>query len=61
MAGRRPTGRRFLVIDDTVASWNGRIEEDGPDALVEASVPVNKFPDFVTAMVAKLKRLFPVM
>jgi len=55
------TGRRFLVIDDTVASWNGRIEEDGPDALVEASVPVNKFPDFVTAMVAKLKRLFPVM
>ena len=61
MAGRRPTGRRFLVIDDTVASWNGRIGEDGPGALVEASVPVNKFPDFVTAMVAKLKRLFPVM
>ncbi|MGA9654257.1 MAG: hypothetical protein WBV96_10140, partial [Polyangia bacterium] len=55
------TGRRLLVIDDTVASWNGRIEEDGPGALVDAIVPVNKFPDFVTAMVAKLKRLFPVM
>jgi hypothetical protein len=55
------TGRRFLVTDDTVASWNGRIDEDGPGALVKATVPVNKFPDFVVAMVTKLKRLFPVM
>ena len=55
------TGRRFLVTDDTVASWNGRIEEDGPGALVNATVPVNKFPDFVAAMVSKLKSLFPVM
>jgi transposase InsO family protein len=54
-------GRRFLVTDETVASWNGRIEEDGPGALVKATVPVNKFPDFVAAMVTKLKRLFPVM
>jgi hypothetical protein len=28
---------------------------------VKATVPVNKFPDFVAAMVTKLKRLFPVM
>ena len=54
-------GRRFLVTDDTVSSWNGRIEEDGPGALVKDTVPVNKFPDFVAAMVTKLKRLFPVM
>jgi len=56
-------GRSFLVTDDTVASWNGRIEEDGdgPGALVQATVPVNKFPDFVAAMVTKLKRLFPAM
>jgi hypothetical protein len=54
-------GRRFLVTDDTVAAWSGRLEEDGPGALVNAAVPVNKFPDFVAAMVAKLKRLFPVM
>ena len=54
-------GRRFLVTDETVASWNGRLEEDGPGGLVEATVPVNKFPDFVVAMVTKLKRLFPVM
>jgi len=54
-------GRRFLVSDDTVASWSGRLEEDGPSALVQSGVPVNKFPDFVAAMVAKLKRLFPAM
>jgi hypothetical protein len=28
---------------------------------VNAAVPVNKFPDFVAAMVTKLKRLFPIM
>ena len=55
------TGRRFLVTDDTVASWSGRIEEDGPGALVQAVVPVDKFPDFVAAMVSKLKGLFPAM
>jgi transposase InsO family protein len=54
-------GRRFLVTDDTVASWCGRIEDDGPGALVQSTVPVNKFPDFVAAMVSKLKRLFPTM
>ncbi len=54
-------GRRFLVTDDTVASWSGRIEEDGPSALVRTTVPVNKFPDFVAAMVIKLKTLFPMM
>jgi transposase InsO family protein len=54
-------GRRFLVTDDTVASWSGRIEEDEPGALVKSTVPVNKFPDFVAAMVIKLKTLFPMM
>ncbi|HJX53394.1 MAG TPA: hypothetical protein VJ801_11565, partial [Polyangia bacterium] len=54
-------GRRFLVTDDTVASWSGRIEEDEPGALVKTTVPVNKFPDFVAAMVIKLKTLFPMM
>ena len=53
-------GRRFLVTDDTVASWSSRIEEDEPGALVKTTVPVNKFPDFVKAMVIKLKTLFPM-
>jgi transposase InsO family protein len=54
-------GRRFLVIDDTIASWSGRIEEDEPGALVKSTVPVNKFPAFVAAMVIKLKTRFPMM
>jgi hypothetical protein len=54
-------GRHFLVTDDTVASWSGRIEEDELGALVKSTVPVNKFPDFVAAMVIKLKTLFPMM
>jgi len=54
-------GRRFLVTDDTVASWSGRIEEDEPGALVKTTVPVNKFPYFVAAMVIKLRTLFPMM
>jgi hypothetical protein len=54
-------GRRLLVTDETVASWNGRLEEDGPDALVKATVPVNKFPEFVAAMVTKIQRLSPLM
>jgi len=35
------------------------LEEDEPGALVNRTVPVNKFPDFVAAMVAKLRRSFP--
>jgi len=54
-------GRHFLVTDDTVGSWGVRVDEDGPGALVQTSVPVNKFPDFVAAMVVKLKRLFPML
>jgi putative transposase len=54
-------GRRFLVTDDTVASWNARLGEDEPGALVQATLPVNRFSAFVAAMVTKLKRLFPAM
>jgi len=54
-------GRHFLVTDDTVASWSDRLDDDEPGALVKATVPVSKFPDFVAAMVSKLKRLFPAM
>jgi putative transposase len=52
---------RSWVTDETVASWSGRLDEDGPGALVQSTVPVNRFPDFVATMVTKLKRLFPAM
>ena len=54
-------GRHFLVTADTVASWSGRIEEDEPGALEKSTVPLNTLPDFVKAIVIKLKTLFPMM
>ncbi len=58
MAG---TSRRFLVTAATIASWAGRAEEQGKDALVQLREPVNKFPDFVGGMVRRLKTLCPRM
>jgi len=34
-----------------------RLDEDGPDALVQLREPVNKFPDFVQYIVGRLKTL----
>jgi predicted RNA polymerase sigma factor len=36
------TARIFLVSPLTIASWMGRLEEEGPDALVRLPEPVNK-------------------
>jgi hypothetical protein len=40
------TARTFLVSPLTIASWTGRLEEEGTDSLLRLPVPVNKFPDF---------------
>jgi transposase-like protein len=53
------TARIFLVSPLTIASWMGRLEEEGPDALVRLPEPVNKFPDFVSYLVRRLKILCP--
>jgi helix-turn-helix protein len=42
------TARTFLVSPLTIASWMGRLDEGGPDALVQLPEPVNKFPAFRT-------------
>ena len=39
----------------------GRLEEEGPDALVRLPEPVNKFPDFVSYLVRRLKILCPTL
>jgi transposase InsO family protein len=39
----------------------GRLDEDGPKALVQFRQPVNKFPEFVGYMVRRLKVLCPTM
>ena len=55
------TARAFLVTADTIRSWLKRVDEDGPDALVQLREPVNKFPDFVRYLVQQLKALCPML
>jgi len=55
------TARTFLVTPLTVASWMGRLDEEGPDALVRLPQPVNKFPDFVAYLAKRLRVLCPTL
>ena len=56
------TARTFLVTAATIASWLQRIDEQGPAALVQLPPPpVNKFPQFVSHVVRRLKTLSPAM
>ena len=45
----------------TIGSWMKRVDEQGPDALLQIRDPVNKFPDFVRYAVQRLKTLCPSM
>ena len=55
----RQTAKRFHVSMTTLASWKARIDEDGPNALLQIREPVNKFPDLVRYIVRRLKLLCP--
>ena len=55
------TARMFHVTAPTIASWLGRLDEEGPHALVQMRTPVNRFPDFVRYLVQRLKTLCPTM
>ena len=55
------TADAFLLTAATIASWMKRVDEQGPDALVQLHQPVNRFPDFVRYAVARLKTLCPGM
>ncbi len=52
---------RFLVREETIASWMRRLEEEGEAALVRLAEPVNKFPDLVAYLVRRLKRTCPAL
>ena len=58
---RTQTARHLLVTTATVCSWMGRLEEEGPRAIVQTREPVNKFPEFVAYIVRWLKALCPSM
>ena len=55
------TADHMLVTPSTIASWMGRLDEEGPAALVQMRAPVNRFPDFVAHVVRSLKVLCPSM
>jgi len=55
------TAERMQITSATVAAWTGRLDEEGPGALVQMPVPVNRFPEFVAYIVKKLKILCPTM
>src|SRR2546425_12606095 len=55
------TARTFLVTPLTIASWMGRLDEEGPDALVRLPQPVNKFPEFIGYLVKRLRILCPAL
>jgi transposase InsO family protein len=57
----KQTADTFSVAAPTVASWSARLEEDGPSALLQLPVPVNRYPDFVRYLVQRLKTLCPTM
>jgi putative transposase len=57
----KQTAKAFLITAATVASWMKRLDEDGPEALVQLPVPVNKFPEFIHYVVQRLKTLCPTM
>lgn len=55
------TARHLLVTPLAVTSWNRRLDDGGPDALVQVREPVNRFPEFVSYLVRRLKALCPTM
>jgi hypothetical protein len=55
------TARVFHVTAPTIASWLGRLDEEGPDALVQLRTPANRLRDFVRYIVRRLITLCPTM
>jgi hypothetical protein len=55
------TARAFLITSAIISCWLRRLDEEGPDALVRIQQPVNRFPDYITYIVKKLRQLCPTM
>ena len=55
------TAKTFMLDPDTIYSWAKRIDEKGTHAFIETQEPINKFPQFVTYIVKRLKVLCPTM
>lgn len=55
------TAERFLLTEETVASWMRRVDEGGERALVQTEEPVNQSPDMVAYIVHSLKTMCPTL
>ncbi len=55
------TARTMLVTAATIASWMKRLDEQGPDALVQLPRPVNRFPELTAHLVRRLTVLAPAL
>lgn len=55
------TARTFLVSDDTITSWETRLESAEETNLLKPPEPVNKYPDFITTIAHQMNRLCPVL
>ena len=53
------TGRCFQIAAATVTGWERRLDEHGPDALLDTPSPVNRIDDQVTAVVHTLHQVSP--
>lgn len=54
------TAKAFLLSELTIISWMQRLDEEGLNALIQLSEPVNKFPAFVRSCDEKREAFIPV-
>ena len=50
------TARHLFVSDDTIRSWQRRVDDD---TLLQTATPVNRFPDFIRHTVQQIKLFCP--
>jgi transposase InsO family protein len=55
------TARVFLLDEQTLLEWMGRLDEPGTRPLIQTTEPVNRYPNFVRCLVRQVKMLFPTM
>ncbi|MBI2373217.1 MAG: DDE-type integrase/transposase/recombinase [Deltaproteobacteria bacterium] len=53
------TARHLLVEPATISDWERSLSQQGREAFVCATVPVNRFPAYVTYLVQRLQALCP--
>ena len=57
----KQTASTFQITAATISSWLKRLDEDGPQALVQLRSPVNRFPDYLAYVVQRMKTICPSM